>query len=376
MKHKLTHWLLTLSIVCSSWLTTNTPAYAARIAQTDNSATNSFLILFPELQSMSAPPWLKEGTRVTYASASATLSSETGGSGSGFIQYDVVALDKKNVVTSQSLYLDVNGNGVLSAFPGAPAVEVPGTGAFWINPAVLADAEQVASNDLSISRMEEQDVEGNRYQVVRFQYEDERSSFGSAIDVETGLLIFYTQTFVNLDGTRSEAQQRLAGIRQLKLPWKGKTPPNWVKKGITLDFVGSQTDTLAGTPSIQLPRTYSAAVQQVNKRFTLFTTDVTYNNQAQGSATAVTGVAQMMGLWLPKEAIKSKGRTGRIDRDPITGVEVSWQRDDNGNIVISEVGPSWESIFTYDGNSGALIVIQISQIVGIGNQVIELAIQE
>lgn len=376
MKSKLTRWLLTLIIACSPWFTTRTPAHAVPITQTDTSATNTFLILFPELKSMAAPAWLKEGTRVTYTSASATIGGDTGGSSNGYIQYDVVAADKKNVVTNQSSFLDVNGNGVLSAIPPVPAVELSGTGIFWINPAVLVDAEQVASDNLSVSRMTDQDTAGNRYEVVRFQYEEERSSFASAIDVETGLLIFYTQTIVNLDGTRSEAQLRLSGVRQLKLPWKGKTPPSWIKKGLTLNYVGSQTTTMEGTPSLQLPYTYSATLRQVNKRFTLLTTSTTYNNQPLGSIAAITGVAQLTGLWLPKEALKSKGRAGRIDRDPITGVEVSWQRDSNRNIVVSEVGPSWQSTFTYDGSSGALIVIQISQLVGFANQLIELTLQE
>lgn len=376
MKSKFTRWLLALAIIILTRFPTSIPAYAAPNTQTDTSATNSFLILFPELQSMAAPTWLKEGIRVTYTSASAHIGGETGGAGNGFIQYDVVALDKKSVATNQSLFLDVNGNGVLSAFPGAPAVEVPGTGAFWINPAVLVDAEQAASNNLSVSRMEDQDTEGNRYEVVRFQYEDDRARFASAIDVETGLLIFYTQTIVNLDGTRSEAQQRLAGVRQLKFPWKGKTPPNWVKKGVTLDYVGWQSDALAGVDPIQLPRTYSASVQEIGKRFTIFTTSASYNNQPQGTSPSVTGVAHLTGLWLSKEALKSKTRSGRIDRDPITGVEVSWRRAGSEKIVVSEVGPSWQSTFTYDGSSGVLVVIQISQLIGLSTQVIELALQE
>ncbi|MFN8444374.1 MAG: hypothetical protein U0175_26560 [Caldilineaceae bacterium] len=363
--------LLALALAVVSIL----PLYATPAAQTDASATNPFLLLFPQLEQMAAPDWLKEGTRVTYASAFGTIGGENGGAGSGYIQYDVVAQDKKNVATTQSIFLDVNGNGILSSSPGLPAIEIAGSGQFWLNPEVLADAEQVANDNLSVTRMTEQDAAGKRYKVLRFQYEDDRSRTASAIDAESGLLIFFTQTILNRDGTRNESQLRLAGIRQLKLPWKGKAAPTWAKKGLTLNYAGTHVTTIPGGNPLSLPRTFSAKVQQVNKRFTLFTTSSSYNQQPEGDAPSLTGLAQMTGLWLPKEALSSKARTGRIDRDPITGVVVSWQRR-SGNLIIQEEGPSWQSTLTYDGSSGVLIAIQLARQTGIATEEIELQLQQ
>ncbi len=69
-----------------------------------NPGENSLLLLMPELRTMAVPDWLREGTRVTYFTASATVpaerfywykdqhgawtrADEVGPSGAGYIQY-------------------------------------------------------------------------------------------------------------------------------------------------------------------------------------------------------------------------------------------------------------------------------------------------
>ncbi len=368
--------LMTLAMVATLSLPAlSLPAHATAFAQNSNATSNMLAAAFPEAQTMAAPAWLKEGVRATYFIASGIIGGEAAGAGQGYSQYDVVAADKTNVALVHSSFFE-GYDGVLGAPMTNAAINAPGIGDFWINPAVLADADRLASDNFVVEQSTGQDAQGTQYQVVRFQYHDRQTLRTSEFDVETGLLILFSQTVLNRDDTRSEAQIRLVSVRQLKLPWKGKTPPTWVKKGLTLPYAGTDTNYLGGTEPLQMPVTFSISVQQANKRFASLTMNSETNGMAQNEQAYVAGVAQWDGFWLPKEALKSKGRSGRIDQDPITGVEVSWQRDGSGNMIINEVGPSWKAAYVYDGKDGVLLMFQRAKNISGSTLVREITLQE
>jgi hypothetical protein len=47
-----------------------------------------------------------------------------------------------------------------------------------------------------------------------------------------------------------------------------------------------------------------------------------------------------------------------LDRDPVTGAELFWQRGAGRTIVLTERGATYETVLTYDGATGALLSIQ------------------
>ncbi len=344
---------------------------------TEPTSTNSWVLLFPQLKRLPAPPWLREGVRVTYATSSALIGGENPSGSMGYTQYDLVALDKTSAVSTANFIFDAGGDGVLSTAPSIPAIDIPGAGAYWLNPQVLKNAEAVANDDLTVTRMVDHDQAGHNYDVVRFQYDNENSRMASAFDTKSGILVFFTQTIVNTNGTRSEAQLRLAGQRQLKLPWQGRTVPNWLKAGQNFSYMGGETTIIAGGDPLTLPSALTVAVKQVGKRYTTATVTTYANNIASASALQVSGITQIVGsIWLPPEAFNSKLRTGRIDRDPLTGVEVGWQRDDQGNVVITETSSGWASVLTYDKRSGALLAIQNTRRIGVATLITKLAFQK
>lgn len=353
----------------------NIPATLA--PPTEPTSTNNLVLLFPQLKRLPAPQWLREGVRVTYATASAVIGSENPSGAMGYTQYDLVALDKTSAASTVNFIFDVGGEGVLSKAPIAPALDIPGAGAYWLNPQVLKNAETVANANLTVTRMVDQDEAGHHYDVVRFQYDNDNTRTASVFDTKSGILVFFTQTIANNNGTRSEAQMRLASQRQLKLPWQGRTMPTWLKAGHNFSYAGGETTLISGGYPLTLPSALTVALQQVGKRYTTATVTTYANNIASASTLQVSGMAQIVGsIWLPPEALSNKLRTGRIDRDPLTGVEVSWQRNGNGNVIITETASGWTSLLTYDSRSGALLAFQNTRHVGVATLITKLVLEK
>ena len=126
------------------------PSQAAPVArglqQTDAASESQFLLLYPELRQAPAPPWLRPGVRLTYNSAFATFArniDDPTPSGAALIQFDVVAQDRRSVVSLTTMYS--------TQIQGQPPtglgyeVALPGVGAFWFSPQVLAHADAVTA---------------------------------------------------------------------------------------------------------------------------------------------------------------------------------------------------------------------------------------
>jgi hypothetical protein len=200
------------------------PAQPANGVQLDESQL-PFLLLFPELRDAPAPDWLQTGARITYRVASATLpqvQGQTSTSGAGYVQYDVVALDGGLVVANSELYLDsADGAGVLPSLV-LPVLGLPGVGEFWLNPQVLANAEQAATAELSVTGLD-QAIGGDA------------------------------------DANKQLGQVTLAARRQLALPWQAGRLPAWVAQTNSLHYSGSYATTVTRLTFSQSPNPSASA---------------------------------------------------------------------------------------------------------------------
>lgn len=351
------------------------PAAAAPPSQTfGGDPLNAFPALFPELLTLPAPAWVREGQRVSYYVQSASIpenQDEGGSAGAGYLQHDIVAVSQENVVVSSSYYVDT-GNGVT---PGGVfgASFLPGYGDFWLNPAVLEGAEAVANDDLIVVHMPTT-IAGQRYDAVRFEYRSGAAVTISTFDVKTGLLIYYRHTVGDdFAAPRQSSEIYLLGRRQIRLPWRATKAPSWVRKGSAIHYDGARSIYVAGSPSSQLPESASVDVKVAQGRWSAFQVTSYLMGTASGVSDRVTGVSQLTGaIWLPAEALRANLRRPLLDRDPITGVEVSYVRNPDQTITISEEGTLFRIDNTYDRRTGKLLATRIEIQTGLAVQVIEL----
>lgn len=355
------------------------PAHATPPAQTfGGDPLNAFPHLFPALLTLPAPAWVREGQRVSYYVQSATFAQsfeDAGNAGAGFMQHDIVAVDRKNVVVASQLYLDTGAGVTPAGVFGASFL--PGVGDFWLNPAVLENAEAVANDELAVVHMPATIAE-QEYDAVRFEYHTGESVTVSMFDTATGLLIYFRHTVGDDPATtRQSSELYLLGRRQLRLPWRGVRAPAWLAPGDVLDYAGSRSVYVAGAPSGEFPESARGSVKLAQGRWSAFEVSSYLAGSLTGASARVTGVSQLSGaLWLPAAALKTSVRAGVIDRDPVTGVADAYVRNPDRSVTLRETGELFQIDNTYDPRTGQLIAARIETRTGLAVQVTELYLSE
>jgi len=357
------------------------PTAFAEIGSTPIDMTlNPFLTLFPELKTAPAPIWLKTGKRWTYYYQYAGKFDpdvNTPTSGSGYFQFDLVALTTKNSVASLKTYLN-NGKNYLIPTSAVASVQLPGLGEFWLAPSALVHAEDVANPDLTVTRMPKK-VGNKTYQCVRFQStsDDNSAEYVWMFEETTGKLIYYSYRIGDPTAPDQLGQIGLTKERTLPLPWKGTQARPWVTatKPWSLRYIGTQKIEYLNNPSpIYLYYRTDLARTRYQKSWGEYkATDYLYTNQTgwvqQGSIYSVTGTAQLFDLlWLPPEAFSPAKRWAlnqpvKLDTDPITHATMFGMRISNNGIALREqgtetaIGPIYQTAMYYRQNDGKLTKI-------------------
>lgn len=349
------HWtVLMLLLVPLGWLG---PAWSA--AQIDMSL-NPFLTLFPELRTAPAPSqWLKPGKRWTYAVQFAGAfdpDSVTPTSGSGFLQYDLVALTANRSAVSLKIYVD-DSQGLVVPGSALSSIQRPGLGDFWLAPRVLVrgKAETVAGPELSVTRFPKSPANPD-CPCVRFQStrDDLTAEYVWMFQTATGKLVFYRHRIgLRNDPEYQAVQVRLRRERTLPLPWLSSSVRPWATASAwTLDFGGYQKIAFGyndPSPVFLLYWANLARARYQSRWVEYVVTDYLHTDQTgwvpQTSLRSVTGTAQLFDqLFLPAEAYAVSGKWAlnrwiTLDRDPVTGATVFGRRIAGRSIVLREQGP-------------------------------------
>jgi hypothetical protein len=334
---------------------------------------NPWVALFPALQRLPAPEWIGEGLRVTYYSQSATMDldpEEPAPAGAGYIQYDVVGQDRRGVAQFVTFLLD-SGNGVIQPSLAWGSVAIPAVGDFWINPDVLADAEDAATEDLSITRMP-YEIGETTFDAVRFEYETPRATYVWVFDRETGLQLFYRHE-IGRGAGRQLADMTLVKVRTLELPWNPGVAPTWVKRGLTLEYEGGNTTVVMGSDPVTFPIGATIRVDRSQRRYTRYALGSSFAGRQEGAVDSVSGAAQPFNaLWLPEDALNFDPDDSLIDEDPVTGVRLTFERIGQNHIVMSQSTKGYVQNLVYDARNGQLYAIHQETQVGLATIIIDL----
>ena len=294
--------------------------------------------------------------RLTYNSAFATFArniDDPTPSGAALIQFDIVAQDRRSVVSLTTMY----STQIQGQPPTGLGYEVtaPGAGSFWFSPQVLADAEAAAFEDFAVNRLAT-DVEGETYDVVRMQSTTDRSVEVWEFEVKSGMLVFHQQVLYGADGEKtSGSYMTLLGSRQVKLPWRFGSVPTWAKRGVEIDLAGSQMMDLGSPPYIKLPMSVNLRVSKAGSLWSEYNRTTWFNGRQIAQAGSATGVAQILGgMWLPPEALGVLKVRTVLDRDPLTGLVTQVDEASNRQVVVSGQGPSYLIRYTYDAAQWAI----------------------
>ncbi len=330
------------------------------------------LQLFPELRTAVAPDWVQEGLRVTYWIQSSTKDevAQTSSSGAGYLQYDLVAMDGQNVVSQGKFYAqDATGQAVVPS-SALPSLGLPGAGDYWISPTALVNAERVAQEQLQVVRMPTT-LNSKQYQVVRFQYEPEGARYVWMYEEASGLLLYYSQD-IGSEGAakRNLAQQSIANVRHLTLPWQTSTAPAWVQPGAKLLLRGSyKVENLGGI----LPMAVEMRFIEAHPTWSVYEMTTQSSGLPGLPEKRVSGVYHLFGgAWLPAEAFGALHDGQKLDYDPVTGATVTASFDSQGFLTLTESGALFQSSLIYDPTDGALTGLYQRVVNGLVTTLIEL----
>jgi hypothetical protein len=330
---------------------------------------NPLPLRYPELTNAPAPASIKEGLRATYEMVASSpdttegggLVLESGSSGAGLAQVDVVALEDGTAATWTTAFAPDPTTGAMKKVNFYGSVNPVGCGDFWCNPAVLRQIPERADDDLTVDRGT-YDLNGQQYNVIRFYYRSPQGiTLGMIYDLDTGIMLHHTadfsSSFATYEGgltTRGQnAILRLKNLRQVNIPWEDGSIPSWAVPGVVMDFQGQHAFWMPQLPYVA--PTVSAlrvqlAVQAVHKRYVEGRQQAYTQEPIQPAyIPIVSGVAQLMGFFVPKEALSS--RPGVIDSDPDTGIVVSVLQSGPEGVLMEETNNvNYKLIAMYDAS--------------------------
>ncbi len=334
-----------------------------------------FLLLFPDLRTAPAPDWLQTGTRVTYRVQSATIpqaQDQTGAAAAGYAQYDVVALDQGLVVATSKLYLDTSDGGDVLPSLVFPVLGLPGIGEFWLNPQALADAEQVATDELSVARMDKT-FDGTVYHGVYFEYKHENTRYVWMYDAAAGVLLFSSYAIgSDNDPTRQLGQITFAGQRQLNLPWRDGRVPGWVAGAHHLHYTGTFQTEITGAPAPAIAAHADVSLQDHFGRWSAYSLSGGVQGTIPTPLLRLTGGDQIFdGLWLAPEALAALEDGQTLDTDPITGATITVARDSR-TVTLTETGQRYQNSLTYSVSDGRLVETVVQEQIGLATTLTRL----
>ncbi|HOT06196.1 MAG TPA: hypothetical protein PLI05_00325 [Methanotrichaceae archaeon] len=301
---------------------------------------NPLTIRYPELAHAPAPAAIYEGLRATYEIVAGSPDMTTGGdvafvggeSGAGLVQVNVVALENGQAATWTESFSPDPVLGGMNKVNFYGSVNPSGCGDFWCNPQVLRAIPDRAGDDLTVDRGT-YELGGRQYDIIRFSYRSQGICLIMIYDLETGIMLHHTADFTSSfqtgEGgitTRGQnAIMRLSNLRQVNIPWKDGLVPSWARPGTTLSFQGQHYFWMPQLPDVAPTASPLSAELQIQSVHTRFIEGIqqTYTAQAIQPAYVpmISGIAQLMGFWVPKEAMSLE--PGAVDSDPDTGMIVS-----------------------------------------------------
>lgn len=315
---------------------------------------NPLTIRYPELASSAAPAAIKEGLRATYEIIASSPDMTTGGdvtfvggdSGMGLVQVTVVALEEGKAATWTVAFSPDPASGAMNKVNFYGSVNPAGCGDFWCNPQVLRAIPERAGDDLTVVKGTFE-LGGQQYNVIRFNYQSPQGiSLGMIYDLDTGIMLYHTADFTSsmaVDGggvlTRGQnAILRLSNLRQVNIPWQGGSVPSWAVPGMTLLFQGQHyfwLPQLADVAPTVSPISSELEIKAAHGRYAEGRQQ-TYTQEGMHPAYVpmVSGIAQLMGFWVPEEALSLQ--PGAVDYDPDTGMSVSILDSGPGGLVMEE----------------------------------------
>jgi hypothetical protein len=356
-----------------------------------------------------APTWLKEGLRLSYHSAAASVPrsmyyfspnengdwessdgkrwdrfEQPGAAGRGYTQVDVLAVERSKIVLHLQAWQHQLITGPLVPLAGGRSslISAPGGGDWWIHPSVLQRSPSILRVDpntleqFKIVRMPMRIPSKLHFRVIRFQYERDRARHVAAYDTATGLLVFKATMTVApkhlwTRGNTLLSEMWLVDRRNVNVPWAGATLPDRLSPGTRMRYEGTFKAETAASRPLTLGLTLDLTITDRGDHWVQYE-----QTQQLGSlpgmpaavperATCAAGTNQITSMWIPPRALQTLVVNQVLDRDPITREEVRVREvgamGGRQTVVLSATSLATRADAVYDVQTGYMVRGRASQ---------------
>jgi hypothetical protein len=350
------------AVVLSAAVGSGVSASAQTLPSID-AGTGPLGLLLPKLSRAPAPAWVRPGVRLTYYGASATVAGagkewkidpeggfqtpdgqrwsgadKVGGAGQGFTLYDIVGAGADKVAMATSSYVLIPGSAPSLSTTGVAFGNPGAAGDLWANPDVLKKLANRSGGGLHVYRAPYK-IGGESKRSVWIYTTTSSGNTLYIYEEATGLMIHYSSAtsggpspvIGSTEGSNTPnaflVTATLVAKRNVAPPWANDPPPSWVAGIHSLDFSGTTTTFIPGSPSLNLPASSRMTVASRGPGWVRFKTVFTLGGgrgaPGQTSQTDAISGAYALGVWINPRALAKLRPGQQIDHDPATGVSVT-----------------------------------------------------
>ncbi|MCU0863928.1 MAG: PDZ domain-containing protein [Planctomycetes bacterium] len=351
------------------------------------------------------PAWLRPGARATYFSGQATMPGvstqlipdESGfgwrdgngrtyreedvpsTGGGGLTQYDFVHVAADCIAAMQTIhvYTDAALRNTTLTSTQAQVGDRNGLTDLWVPPAKLRAMLQQETPGYRVRRVK-YPLEGRTYDALVQQVKSDSSWQRYTYDLDTGLLLVFSASSTGAPVLTREGNQLQQGaggttitsvvlrnLRQVTLPWTGQGAATWLQPGKSLEYRGTYSNSLAAGTMAPWGLVIAATVEQRlgDCALTKLVTRIDYGTgQPQDSTSmAAYGPGSFGHLAIDPKRLAELQLGQVFDRDPLTGRQLACAASDGRTVTLVEQGPMDLQKYTYDRQSGVLIVFAQQQ---------------
>jgi len=356
--------------------------------------------IFPELKTMGAPAWAKEGLRLTYTSSQANMvlqsfsSDPSTASGGGYTQVEIAAIDGRHAVLNVRCWGLASPKGPVIPVGNTSVVEAASApGNWWINPAIFRSlpAEKkyayqvpdengriVAEGEVISTRISypigSKAVSAYRFQSRGVRYVGYKENYADILNektdwtfsTDTGIMLHCStdsETYASQAKRKLSGESTFLGVRQVSYPWSGGQVPSWIGAVQSLGYSGTITMALPGNPpGVQATSITDQVTARGSNWLQYRQTEVRQNLPGippyQDIRSLVAGPGMPGALFVPPGPCKGLSAGYALDSDPLTGTKFSVASNDGKAITLKEVGQTHFIEATYDLGTGTLVKLR------------------
>ena len=360
-----------------------------------------------------APAWIAPGVRLTWYVAAASVAQsrysfveeactpsswrtqdgmcyrrtdesgegQGGGSGDGYSQLDIVALDGGRVSINSDLYGIDHINGVFLWTPiGGASVDAQSLDGAWANPAELARMAAQGVSGLQVMRGPFP-LGSNTFDSVALVSGLGTSAYQSYVyDLASGLLLSAQSSTAGAVspvravgeappvGNTQLTMARFVGLRTRSLPGSGAANPDWLARTSELTYTGIRNWTNPIDPSsgnLNFDMSHIVALEAGGSNWANYSARTLVPGLAVD--TTMRGVAGATGpYWYSPPALAAVSAGQVLDSDPVTGERttvffVGQGGSGNQEVTLETSLPGVTNRLTYDATSGMLLAFESLQ---------------